>query len=323
MRMPATVALVLLAAQAWSQTVPGSLDVRWNAGAADCEATPQPPLQLHRYEPQTYILRQSPCANFEANFLYLLVGSERALLIDTGAVADPAQMPLATMVMSLLPGDAHSGFPLLVVHTHGHRDHVAGDRQFASLPSVEVVSVESTEMRAHFGFADWPRGAARLDLGGRTVDIIPAPGHHPDHLIFYDDRTALLLTGDFLLPGRLLVDDPAAYRESAARLAEFVKDRPIAHVLGAHIELDAAGKEYSMGAEHHPDERRLELTKADLLALPAAMDDFNGFYAAHDNFVITHPERNLLALAGAAVVALAIVVWGFRRLLRWRRRHAA
>src|SRR3546814_10183202 len=79
--------LLLFAAQASGRTVPGSLDVQWNAGAADCAATPQAPLQVHVYEAQTFILRQSPCADFEANFLYLLVGSDRALLIDTGAVA--------------------------------------------------------------------------------------------------------------------------------------------------------------------------------------------------------------------------------------------
>src|SRR3546814_16240672 len=93
--------LLLFAAQASGRTVRGSLDVQWNAGAADCAATPQAPLQVHVYEAQTFILRQSPCADFEANFLYLLVGSDRALLIDTGAVADPARMPLAKTVLEI------------------------------------------------------------------------------------------------------------------------------------------------------------------------------------------------------------------------------
>ena len=70
------------------------LPAQWNIGAEDCVASPQPPLQVQTYEPQTFILRQSPCATFEANFLYLLIGSDKALLIDTGAVADPKAMPL-------------------------------------------------------------------------------------------------------------------------------------------------------------------------------------------------------------------------------------
>jgi len=305
-------------AQAWCQPVPGSLAMRWNAGAPDCDAMPQLPLQVHRYEPQTYILRQSPCANYEANFLYLLIGSEKALLIDTGAVAEPDLMPLAGTVLDLLPAEGGSRLPLLVAHTHGHRDHTAGDPQFAPLESVQVISTESEAVRQFFGFTDWPDGLARLDLGGRTVEILPAPGHHPDHLVFYDGRTTLLLTGDLLLPGRLLIDDIEEFRASAVRLVEFVKTRPIAHVLGAHIELDAAGQAFSTGSEHHPNERRLELATADVIALSAALEDFNGFYASHDKFILSNPKRNLLALGIVVVVVLALAVRGLRRLLRRR-----
>jgi hypothetical protein len=77
--------------------------VQWNIGAEDCAASPQPPLQVHSYEPTTFILRQSPCADFEANFIYLLIGADKALLIDTGAVADSKAMPLAKTIMELLP----------------------------------------------------------------------------------------------------------------------------------------------------------------------------------------------------------------------------
>ena len=319
MKTLSAVALLLFAVPAWCQPVPGSLDVRWNAGAPDCEATPQSPLQVHRYEPQTYILRQSPCANFEGNFLYLLIGSGKALLIDTGAVADPDLMPLARTVLDLLPGGKNSRLPLLVAHTHGHGDHTAGDPQFAELPSVKIVPVESQDIRAFFGFTDWPKGVTVLDLGGRMVEVLPAPGHHPDHVVFYDDRTALLLTGDFLLPGRLLIDDAADYHDSAVRLVEFLKARPITHVLGAHIELDATGQAYSMGSEYHPNERSLGLTRADLLSLPAAFEDFNGFYATHDNYILSNPGRNLLMLAIAVVVVLTLSVWVLRRFLRRRR----
>jgi hypothetical protein len=52
---------------------------------------------------KTFILRQSPCASFEANFIYLLIGSDKALLIDTGAAADPKAMPLAKTIRELLP----------------------------------------------------------------------------------------------------------------------------------------------------------------------------------------------------------------------------
>src|ERR1043166_7274363 len=109
--------LLLSALSALAEPVPGSLPAQWNIGAEDCVASPQPPLQVHAYEPQTFILRQSPCANFEANFIYLLIGSDKALLIDTGAVADPKQMPLAKTIMELLPDKDNKKLPLLGAHT--------------------------------------------------------------------------------------------------------------------------------------------------------------------------------------------------------------
>src|SRR6185369_9119670 len=158
--------------------VEGSLPSQWNIGAEDCKASPQSPLQVHAYEPQTFILRQSPCANFEANFLYLLVGSDKALLIDTGAVADAKEMPLAKTILELLPDRDGPKLPLLVAHTHRHLDHRAGDPQFASLPAVQIVPIDFEGVRTFFGFTNWPNGIAQVDLGGRTVDVIPTPGHN-------------------------------------------------------------------------------------------------------------------------------------------------
>jgi hydroxyacylglutathione hydrolase len=122
--------ILCCAAPVLGAPVEGSLPLQWNIGAGDCKASPQPPLQVHAYETQTFILRESPCADPEANFLYLLIGSEKALLIDTGAVADPSKMPLARTVLSLLPTKDGVRLPLLIVHTHRHRDHYAGDVQF-------------------------------------------------------------------------------------------------------------------------------------------------------------------------------------------------
>jgi len=299
--------------------VEGSLPIQWNIGAEDCKASPQPPLQVHAYEPQTFILRQSPCASFEANFLYLLIGSDKALLIDTGAVADPKEMPLAKTILELLPDKDHKKLPLLVAHTHRHLDHRAGDPQFASLPSVQTVPIDLEGVRAFFGFTDWPNGISHLDLGDRIVDVIPTPGHNSTHVAFYDNRTGILFSGDFLLPGRLLIEDAAAYRESALRVVDFLKTRPLTHILGGHIELDTAGHAYRFGSHYHPNERRLELAREDLTALPAAFDGFNGFYARHPNYILTHTIHNLLLLAIIAVAVLILIVWGVRRLLRRRR----
>ena len=302
--------------------MPGSLPAQWNVGAEDCAAASQPPLQVHAYEPQTFILRQSLCASFEGNFIYLLVGSDKALLIDTGAIADPQKMPLAKTIRELLPNKDDKKLPLLVAHTHRHSDHRAGDPQFASLPSVQIVPFELEGVRTFFGFTDWPNGIAHLDLGDRTVDVIPTPGHNETHLAFYDNKTGILFSGDFLMPARLLIQDAAAYRESALRVVDFLKTRPLTYILGAHIELNTAGHAYRFGSHYHPDEHRLELTREDLTALPAAFDRFNGFYARYPNYILTNPTHNLVALAVLAVAVLILIVWGVRRLLRRRRRSA-
>src|SRR5438552_13485473 len=188
----------------WSQIVPGSMDVHWNEGAPNCAHNPQPPLQVHRYNSQTLILRENLCATFEAPFMYLLIGSKKALLIDTGDVADPNQMPLAKTVIGLLPGDASAKLPLLVVHTHRHGDHRAGDGQFRHLANVQVVGFDVDSVRRYYNFANWPDGLAQIDLGDRPVDVIPTPGHNETEVSFYDRNTGLFLSGDFLIPGRLL-----------------------------------------------------------------------------------------------------------------------
>ena len=230
-------------------------------------------------------------------------------------------MPLAKTILELLPDKDGKKLPLLVAHTHRHSDHRAGDPQFASLSSVQVVPFDLDGVRAFFGFTNWPNGIAHLDLGGRTVDVIPTPGHNETHVAFYDDKTGILFSGDFLMPGRLLIEDATAYRESALRVVDFLKTRPLTHILGGHIELNTAGRAYRFGSQHHPDERRLELTREDLIALPAAFDRFNGFYARYPNYILSNPIRNLVAMGVLAVAVLILIVWGMLRLLRRRRRR--
>ena len=96
-------------------------------------------------------------------------------------------------------------------------------------------------------------------------------------------------------------------------------ERPVSHVLGAHVELDAAGELFPSGSQHHSNERVLALSKDDVLGLPAALADFNGFYAQHANYVLTNPKRNLLVVAMAVVLALALTVGGWRRMRRRKR----
>ncbi len=314
-------ALLLACPAAWPEIAGGSLAVHWNEGAQNCTKNPQPPIQVHEYNSNTFILRENLCATFEGNFIYLLVGSAKALLIDTGDVADPRQMPLAQTVLDLLPGDGPSKLPLLVVHTHRHQDHRAGDPQFAQLSNVQVVAFDLRSVQQYFGFTDWPNGIAHVDIGNRTIDVIPTPGHEASHTAFYDRDTGLLFSGDFLMPGRLLIADTDEDLASATRVANFIKDRPVSHVLGGHIELDLAGEIFPEGSQFHPREHPLQLNREDLLALPAALAHFNGFYTKNNGVILSNPMHNLLALA--LMLLFALIGLGLLLLRFFRRRKSA
>jgi glyoxylase-like metal-dependent hydrolase (beta-lactamase superfamily II) len=117
------------------------------------------------------------------------------------------------------------------------------------------------------------RGRGAIDLGGRIVDVLAIPGHDPTHVAFYDRETRLLFSGDTLYPGRVYVRDWAAFRESIERLVAFVDDgHPIAHVIGSHVELSAAGEEYPEGTSSHGGEHPLALGEEHLRDLLATMN---------------------------------------------------
>ena len=51
------------AGHAQPRLMSGSLDVTWIHGAQDCQTNTDPPIQIHRYNEHTYILRQNKCIN--------------------------------------------------------------------------------------------------------------------------------------------------------------------------------------------------------------------------------------------------------------------
>jgi hydroxyacylglutathione hydrolase len=123
-----------------------------------------------------------------------------------------------------------------------------------------------------------------------------------------------------LLPGRLIIDDANADRASAKRVADFIANRPVSYVLGGHIELDANGQQSALGSHYRPREHVLQLTKQDLLELPAIVGSFNGFYGQRGVYVMYSQSRILLVLA----FVLIAVLLGCGILLRWylRRRKS-
>ena len=258
----------------------------------------EPPIQIHWYDERTVILRQAKSLNYEAPFLFLLFGAERALLLDTGATEDPERFPLRPTVDRLidewLSRHPVDGYELVVAHSHGHGDHVAGDGQFADRPATAVVPRDLAAVQSFFGFDDWPTRTVTFDLGGRTLEILGSPGHHPAAITVYDPATGILLTGDTVLPGRLYIADLAAYLSTMDRLVAFAATRPVTDVLGCHVEMTRRPRrDYPIGATYQPDERPLELTAAHLTAVRDATASVAARRGVHrfDDFVIYNEPR--------------------------------
>lgn len=251
----------------------------------------EPQMQVQRYDRDTFVIRQSIKTNFEAPFLYLLFGRDRALLLDTGAGGLQVRPTIDGLIAQWLADHHRSSIPLVVAHTHGHSDHHAGDAEFKDRPQTMVVGLSAPEVASFFGIADWPHDVAAFDLGGRRLQVIPTPGHHPSHIMIYDPRTRLLLSGDSLYPGRLYVPVNliADYRESIDRVAAFTRTHKVSHVLGAHIEMSRApGVDFPGRSPSHPEEHVLELPPADLLELQAALHDMgdSAVRQVHPDFIV-------------------------------------
>jgi hydroxyacylglutathione hydrolase len=244
------------------------------------------------------VIRQSVETNFEAPFLYLLFGRDRALLIDSGAKDGQIRPTVDRLIAAWLAGHGRDAIPLIVAHSHSHGDHVAGDAVFRSRPETTVVGLEPADVATFFGIMDWPDSIARFDLGGRVLSIIPSPGHQAAAIMVYDPRLKILLSGDTLYPGRLYVpvnfvnDD----RASVDRVAAFAARHPIRAVLGAHIEMTRTpGRDYGQEAPTHPAEHPLELSPETIRTLQSGLKaplDAPGQRQVHDDFIIvTVPAR--------------------------------
>ena len=147
--------------------------------------------------------------------IYLIEGSEKALLIDTGTgTAD-----LVECVKSI------TKLPVIVVNTHGHPDHVGGNFQFKEVyahkmdfemigsfcnegfraNSIERVLNESSEFASSIIKEVENFKAASLlpihagytfDLGNRKLDVVEVPGHTKGSICLLDAENKLLFTGD-------------------------------------------------------------------------------------------------------------------------------
>ena len=158
--------------------------------------------------PKTWVIDDHGADN-----MYLVEGSEKALLIDTGLGAADLESTIKKF----------TGKPVLVVNTHGHPDHSGANYQFDKIyvhqADIETAKMFSTpEMRKNAGGAmlngqkpeeaDLYKGKEKtpeyitvsegfeFDLGDRIISVMETPGHTPGSICLLDVKNKFLFSGD-------------------------------------------------------------------------------------------------------------------------------
>jgi glyoxylase-like metal-dependent hydrolase (beta-lactamase superfamily II) len=273
-----------LLSQAAAQSVPagvrpGTLPLTWNSGGPKCMELPE--WQVHEYNPDLYILRQSGCTDFEKPFVFLLFGAQRALLLDTGSRNGNIAAQIQLTVHRWLARNGRESIALLIVHSHGHGDHIAGDAALQAMNDARIpVTLVAATVEANqkvYGIARWPEDPGKLDLGERVIDALAIPGHQEAGIALYDRQTALLFTGDNVYPGRLYIRDLPAYSQSNERLLRFTEGKPLMHILGNHIEQTRTPYlDYPQGTLWQPQEHELALPRGVLFEIQAGLEAMHG-----------------------------------------------
>ncbi|MGA7110305.1 MAG: MBL fold metallo-hydrolase [Terracidiphilus sp.] len=258
---------------------PGVLPLSWTSGGPKCMEIPK--WQVHEYNKGFYILRQSGCTDYEKPFVYLIFGKERALLLDTGSRDGDLVPTLKWTVHNWLERNSRESIPLIVTHSHAHSDHVAGDGDVQAMndPAIPVtfIAARVADEAEFFHISEGADARGLVDLGGRVLDVIPIPGHDSASIALYDRRTGILLTGDSLYPGRLYIHDLAEFQTSTERLIRFTEGKPVAYILGCHIEQTRTPfLDYPIGTIYQPNEHRLEMSRGALLELGDALQSLHG-----------------------------------------------
>ena len=253
---------------------PGNLRFTWIHGSISAKANTDVRIQVHRYNEHTYILRQNPAIHWEAPFMYLLMGNERAVLLDTGATEEEEFFPLRETVDKVLrrwSSAQNVEMPeLLVLPLGSDQSQTAALAQFANKPYTTVIAPSSGE-RASLVTQQL------LDLGGRVLSVIPTPGLDASSITLYDPWSDLLLTGNAFYPGRLVIRDFQAYRNSLNSLVQFMYEESVSYVFGGRIEMtNRPGLDHRLRSNYRPGEHSLQLEPQLLETALQAVNLING-----------------------------------------------
>lgn len=194
--------------------------------------------------------------HWEETHCYLLNGSSRSLLIDTGL----GICNIDDQVQKLT--DKH----VTAVATHVHWDHIGGHSHYPDfyaheaerswlngafpLPVGAVKSMamdrcdppEGYDVETYKLFQGTPtkllEDGDTIDLGGRTIQVLHTPGHAPGHMCFWEAERGYLFVGDLVYKDTLFAyyptTDPEAYLASLEKVAAL----PVQRVFPGHHTLD-------------------------------------------------------------------------------------
>ncbi|MDB6131584.1 MAG: hypothetical protein JWM04_2691 [Verrucomicrobiales bacterium] len=198
----------------------------------------------------------------QGSSMYLLEGSERALLVDTAQNTPEVmgQNDLKTVVHHLLAHN-NDGTPranavdFVVANTHSHGDHTGKNRQMS-------------EQTVYYPDLDWPRNNAptnyvpikegggptthgsgtavnEIALGGRTIRPINLACHTPGSTGYLDTENNLIATGDAIGSGYVWAHFGliSQYAESVRHLQAVLRPMDNPAVLPAHFyQVDEASR---------------------------------------------------------------------------------
>ena len=209
---------------------------------------------IDQVDESTYII--SEYRHWEETHCYLLIGSERALLIDTGL----GVCNIYEQVRRL------TDKPVTAVATHIHWDHIGGHKYFPEfyaheaeldwlngkfplpLQAVKNMVTDRCELPEDVcidGYAIFQGKPGRLlddgdtiDLGGRTIQVLHTPGHSPGHLCFWEDEKGYLYSGDLVYEGTLFANYPSTDPQSYLTSLEKIALLPVKQIFPGHHSLN-------------------------------------------------------------------------------------
>lgn len=131
---------------------------------------------------------------------FLLEGTEKALLVDTG-MNTPDAKAIAESLTEL---------PLSLINTHADRDHISGNLSFDTF----YMSPAEMENYASGIQQTTPEVVGRIlpvregdliDLGERPLLVIDNPGHTPGSIAILDIKNRVLIGGDAIQDGNIFM----------------------------------------------------------------------------------------------------------------------